>query len=57
MSILKDSFKAVQTTYEFSLDQMKMLIALDLGVASDNVTVDCVIEVGVCLSMSILESI
>lgn len=38
MSILKDSFKAVQTTYEFSLDQMKMLIALDLGVASDKVT-------------------
>lgn len=44
MSILKDSLKSVQTTYEFRLDQIKMLIALDLGVASDKVTVDYVIE-------------
>lgn len=35
MSILKDSFKAQQTTYEFSPEQIKLLVALDLGVVSE----------------------
>ena len=44
MSILKDSFKAQQTTYEFSPEQIKLLVALDLGVASERVSVDYVIQ-------------
>lgn len=44
MSILKDSFKAQQTTYEFSLEQINLLVALDLGVASEQVSVEYVIQ-------------
>lgn len=44
MSILKDSFKAQQTTYEFSTEQINFLVALDLGVASERVSVEYVIQ-------------
>ena len=44
MSILKDSFKAQQTTYEFSPEQIKLLVALDLGVASERVSVEYVVQ-------------
>jgi len=44
VSILKDSFKAQQTTYEFSPEQIKLLVALDLGVASERVSAHYVIQ-------------
>jgi len=44
MSILKDSFKAQQTTYEFSPEQIKLLVPLDLGVASERVSVEYVVQ-------------
>ncbi len=47
MGVLSESLKSVHTTYEFTPDQLKLLIAADLKISPERVNVDYVIsEVG-----------
>jgi hypothetical protein len=47
MGVLSESLKSVHTTYEFSPEEMKFLIAADLKVSPERVSVQYVItEVG-----------